>query len=205
MKLKKCKHCNEEIAKNAKTCPKCGAKLGMPGWLKVIIVLVIIFGCLAACVSGCANSVNDSIEDEKNSYKDINGKTSFGLNESFQNKHEKITMIKLNTNFKGYSEYVGPANGNKIIMTKFEVENISDESDELYVSSLSFNAYADGVAVNQFIYADDEYKDLSATVGKGKKTVGYILYEVPKDAKKITIEYKADIWTDGTSIEFVVQ
>ena len=29
MKTKKCKHCQEEIAKSAKRCPKCGGKLIM--------------------------------------------------------------------------------------------------------------------------------------------------------------------------------
>ena len=28
--MKTCKHCNEQIAKNAKRCPKCGGKLGLP-------------------------------------------------------------------------------------------------------------------------------------------------------------------------------
>lgn len=205
MKLKKCKHCNEEIAKNAKVCPKCGARFGLPGWAKIIIVLIIIFGCVVACVSGCTNSVNDAIDDTKNSYKDINGKTSFNLNETFQNKHEKITMTESNLNFKNYSEYLKPADGNKVIMVKFEVENISEDSDEAYVSSLNFNGYADGVAISQFYSGNDKYNDLSATIGKGKKSIGYIFYEVPKDAKNITIEYKADFWTDGTNIEFIVQ
>ena len=46
---------------------------------------------------------------------------------------------------------------------------------------------------------------LSATLGKGKKAIGYVLYEVPKNAQKITVEYNADFWTDGNAIEFVVQ
>jgi hypothetical protein len=205
MKTKKCKYCQEEIAKNAKRCPKCGGKLGLPGWVKALIIVVIIFGCIIGCVNSCSNAVNDVVEDTKNSYTDINGKTSFNLNETFQNKYEKITMTEVNTNFTNYNEYLGPADGYKVVMVKFEVENINDEDDELYVSSLSFNAYADGVAVDQFWWSDDQYKDLSATVGKGKKTVGYIFYEVPKDTQKITVEYNADFWTDGNVIEFIVQ
>ncbi len=55
------------------------------------------------------------------------------------------------------------------------------------------------------MYGSGKYKDLSATIGKVKKTVGYILYEVPKNAEKITVEYNADFWTDGSTIEFIVQ
>lgn len=90
-------------------------------------------------------------------------------------------------------------------MIKFEVENIDQEKDELYVSSVNFSAYADGVSVDSAIVLNDKYNDLSATLGKGKKAVGYLAYEVPVDAKKITITYNADFWTDGNSIEFVVE
>lgn len=204
MKTKKCKHCQEEIAKSAKRCPKCGGKLGMPGWAKTLIIVVIIFVCIAGCVNGCANSVNDAVEDTKNSYKDINGKTSFKLNETFQNKYEKITMIEVNTNFTDYSKYSKPKDGSKVVMVKYEVENISDENDELYVSSLDFNAYADGVAVDSFYTGNDNYNNLTATVGKGKKTIGYVSYEVPVNAQKITVEYNANFWVDGNTIEFVV-
>ena len=114
-------------------------------------------------------------------------------------------MTEINTNVTEYNEYLGPKNGNKIIALKFEVENISEDNDEIYVSSLSFNAYADGVAVDSYLYAGDQYNDLSATLGKGKKAIGYVLYEVPTNAQKITVEYNADFWSDGTVIEFIVQ
>ena len=39
---KVCKHCKEQIAKGAKRCPKCGGKLGMPGWAKALIIVVQI-------------------------------------------------------------------------------------------------------------------------------------------------------------------
>lgn len=42
----KCATCNEEIAKNAKVCPKCGAKVKKPfykkAWFWIIIVLVLM-------------------------------------------------------------------------------------------------------------------------------------------------------------------
>ena len=201
MKTKKCKYCQEQIAKNAKRCPKCGGKLGMSSGMRILLgVIIIIIGVVA-----CANSFSDAVEDTKNSFKDINGTTSFKVNETFQNKYEKITMTEVNPNVTDYNEYLGPKDGNKIIALKFEVENISDNNDELYVSSYSFNAYADGVAADSYMYATDKYNDLSATVGKGKKAVGYVLYEVPANAQKITVEYNANFWTDGTVIEFVVQ
>ena len=164
-----CKHCKVVINKKAKRCPYCGGKQGLPGFVKFLIVLVV----LIALVASCSNSIEKTVEENKNSYKDINGKTSFNLNETFQNKYEKVTMLETNTNFTDYSEYLAPTEGYKYIMTKFEVENINNENDELYVSSVSFNAYADGVAMDQTLVFSDKYNDLSATVGKDKKTIGY--------------------------------
>lgn len=47
IKTKQCKKCKEQINKNAKVCPHCRAKQGLPIWLIIIIVIVgfgIIFG-----------------------------------------------------------------------------------------------------------------------------------------------------------------
>ena len=86
MNTKKCKFCSEEIAKNAKRCPKCGGKLGMPGWIKFLIVLGIIFFCIVGCVGSCTKGVSDAVNETKNDFNDKNGKTSFKLNETFENK-----------------------------------------------------------------------------------------------------------------------
>lgn len=204
-KLVKCKHCEAEIAKGVKKCPKCGGKLGLPTFVKFIIVVIIIFGMTIGCVSGCVNSVDESIKETSDSYKDINGKTSFKVNETFQNAYTKITMTEVNTNFTDYSEYLDPPAGKKYVMAKFEIENIDEESDEQYVSTLDFNAFADGVAVDEAYVGNDQYDDFSATLGKGKKAIGYVFYEVPVNAKEITIEYSASFWTEGNNIEFIVQ
>lgn len=209
MNLKKCSHCGEQVAKNATVCPKCGGKFGIPGWAKALIIVGIVLFMLGGCVVGCTGllgaAVSEAADETKNSYNDINGKTSFKVNEAFQSKYEKITMTEVNTNFTDHSEYLKPASGNKYIMIKMEVENINEENDDLYVSSFEFNAFADGVAVESAYVGNDNYKDLSATLGKGKKTIGYLFYEVPTNAKKITVEYNANFWVDGTAIEFIVQ
>ena len=205
MKYKICRCCNEKIANNAKQCPKCGAKYGIPTVVKILIIIGIIFVLMVACTAGCSGILNEAVEETKNSYNDVNGKTSFKINESFQNKYEKITMLEVNTNFTDYSEFLSPDDGYKVVMVKFEVENISKENDELYVSRLDFNAYADKTAIDDFYGANDGYNDLSATVGKGNKAVGYVFYEVPVNAQEITIEYNPNFWVDGNTIKFIVQ
>ena len=202
MKTKKCKYCQEEIAKNVKTCPKCGGKFGLPTFVKFLIVILIIIVCIVGCVSSCSKSVSDSIDETTNSYKDKNGKTSFKLNETFENSHIRLTMTEANVDFKGYSEYATVKPGYKVLAAKFEVENIGN--DEEYVSYLDFDAYADETAIEDFYYADDKYPQIASTISKGKKASGYVFYEVPKDASKITIEYKPSAW-ENVQIEFVVK
>ena len=208
METKICRHCKQEIDKRAKRCPKCGGNLGLPGFVKALIIIIIVLcwivGCVSSCTKSVGDAVNDSLNETKDAYKDINGKTSFKINESFQNKYEKITMTEVSTNFTDYSIYSKPADGKKYIMVKFEVENINEDKDELYVSSYDFHAYADGESCSTAYVGNDKYDSLSATVGKGKKTTGYIFYEVPQNAEKITIEYNANFWSDGTVIEFTL-
>ena len=170
------------------------------------LVLGILSMILATTINkGTVKVIDDAVKDAKNAYVDINGKTSFKVNESFQNKYEKITVTEVNTDFKDYNSYFGPDAGNKVVMLKVEVENVNEGNDELYVSSLEFSAYADGVAAETFYVTTDGYNDLSATVGKGKKTIGYLFYEVPVSAQKITVEYNANFWVDGNTVEFIVQ
>lgn len=205
MDTKECKYCKEQIAKDAKRCPKCGGKFGMPVWAKIIIILVIIFVCLVGCVGGCVGIFSSAVKETNDGYKDTNTKKAFKVNEQFENKEERIIMTEVNTNFTDYSRYSEPAAGYKYVMVKFEVENINPENDELYVSSLSFNADADGIAVDTAYVGNDQYKDLSATLGSGKKAIGYLFYEVPENAQKITITYNPNFWVDGNAIEFIVQ
>ena len=61
--------------------------------------------------------------------------------------------------------------------------------------------YADDVAAEQYYYADDQ---LSATISSGRKTNGYVYFEVPKDAQNIEVEYETDFWSGNKAI-FVVQ
>lgn len=204
MKTKKCKYCKEEIAKNAKRCPKCGGKLGMPGWIKVIIVLVVVFICIIGCMSSFSDAVDEAVKETEDSYKDKNGKTQFKINETFENHYTKVTMLEVIDGWAKYDEWSKPATGNKIIAVKFEVENIGDD-DEEYISSYDFNMTADKVDCEEYIWSGNDYKSITATIGKGKKTIGWVFYEVPTNANNLVIDYNPSFWVDGTSIEFIVK
>lgn len=60
--MKKCKHCNEQIEKDAKVCPKCGGKLGKPIW-PIILIAVIAVVLIAVIVGVCVAVLSKPKED----------------------------------------------------------------------------------------------------------------------------------------------
>ncbi len=102
------------------------------------------------------------------------------------------------------SELNRPRDGHEFILVNMTIENISDE--EINVSSmLSFDAYVDDVALNEDLMAQVEAgKTMNGTIAPGKKLVGTLGYEVPKDWEQIEIHFEPDIW-DGTVIKWIIE
>lgn len=61
--MRKCKHCQSEIANKAKVCPQCGKRQGMPIWLIVIIVIACIV--VIDSIAGGGSSSDDSKDNRK--------------------------------------------------------------------------------------------------------------------------------------------
>lgn len=85
-----------------------------------------------------------------------------------------------------------PADGYRYITCEFEFENVGS-SDE-FVSSASFDCYADGQNC-KFAYVRED--SLSATLSAGRKTKGTVTFEVPVDATVIEVEYLSNYWTSN--------
>ena len=182
--MKICKHCKEKIAKKAKKCPKCGGKLGMPGWAKALIIIVIVIACIIGCVNSCSNAVDEAF----GGYDDQHGKTSFTVGETFESKYLKIKFNSSNLNFTNYNEFSEVKKGNKVVQFKFTAENIGEESQTFDYTD--FNCYADDEVMQQFYGVDDSGFESGGTVSSGKKVNVPIYCEVPKNADKISVEFK---------------
>ncbi|MBR6825511.1 MAG: DUF4352 domain-containing protein, partial [Oscillospiraceae bacterium] len=109
-----------------------------------------------------------------------------------------VESSKLKITYLSCEEYVSdnmfivPAEGYHFISCEFEFENVGT-SDE-YISSLSFDCYADGLSCNGTYIRDD---DLSATLSAGRKTKGTVTFEVPLNATVIEVEYLSNYWTSN--------
>ena len=114
----------------------------------------------------------------------------FKVGDTVETEDLRITFLKAEPYTEEYDE---PAKGHEFYKFEFEFVNISD-SDQ-YVSSMDFNCYADGYDMESAYSSKD--KDLDATLSAGKKTKGVVCFEIPKDAKNISLEYETDFWDES--------
>ena len=199
-KLKKCKTCGEEIAKNAKTCPNCGAKNKKSNLLLIgIIALVVII--IAAAAGGSDEPVKvDNPSD--NTTNKTETPSSFKVGETANLKDVLVSLVNV-TESNG-SSFNTPQDGYVFVLCEFTIENNSTK--ELTVSSLlSFEAYCDDYATSMSISALMEKGDkeqLDGKVAPGKKFNGIIGYELPTDWKELEIKFTPDVWF-GKDITFI--
>ena len=191
---KKCKHCFEDINAAATRCPKCGGSQGIPAYAIVLIIIGVLIligaGLIITLVAKTTiniqngeNNIQNKIAEQAKEYRDINGKTRFKINETFQNQYEKVTVKSINKDYKSSNELIKPKDGNKFIAIEIEMENINSNE---YSTGL-FNAYYNNVALDKDY--DFNLENFFSPNGRNKKSTGYLLYQAPKDANDITLEF----------------
>lgn len=204
MGMNKCKECGEEVSKDAKACPKCGKDQRNffkkhPIWcvVGIIIILGMVIGANGS--SEQKNTLSDGEESIQSNSETIQ-KTEYNVGETYEDEYIAIKYVSKNENFTKYSKYADIKKGYKVIQATFEFENVGT-TDE-YIYSGAFNCYADGYDCETFYSVEDS--SFSATLSSRKKTKGNVYFEVPKDAKEITIEYEVNAWT-SEKVVFVVK
>ena len=213
-KLKTCKHCGAEIAATAKTCPQCGGKNKAPiykrPWFVVLVVLIII-GIIAGGSGSKKNqdthkvgevtnntssqeTTNNTSEDEPT----VEKKTSYVVGDILQDGDIKIVYIA-SGNYVEDNQFLQPGENNQYVFLKFAF--INEGKTDKSVSFYNFDAYADGYACDMH-YSSDEA--LSATLSAGRATSGTIVFEVPKNAQDIEVEYSPNAFS-SKKVKFVFE
>ena len=207
-KTKVCKYCKEEIDAKAKVCPHCRKKQG--GKVKWIIIAIIVLAILGSAMGGndedsdntSSNTTSTTAAKKETSEKSTAKKekkatteqkdSTIKVGDSFECGNLKITVNSLEEDCDGNSIYT-PGDGNEYIKTNFTFENIGKSGDS-YVSIYDFQCYADNTACDQIYLGDNTFVNTNLSTGKNVSFDTY--YEIPKDAKKVTLEYDASVWTD---------
>ena len=206
---KVCKYCQSEIPKKAKICLNCHKKQGGKGkWIVIVVVVLLVI--LAAAGSGEDKDTpakktgtvtqdttgNESRQDDAgNKEKD----KSFKVGDVVETQDMKISFLSAGE-YVSDNQFSQPKKGYVFYRMEFEFENIS-HSNQTISSMLSWYCYADGYAVEQSYFEDDQ---LDVTLSPGKKAKGAVYFEVPEDAKEVTLEYETDFWTED-KVEFIVK
>lgn len=179
-----------------------------------LIVLLVILVILIVAIASCASCMNSMGSGEKNQVVDASGqnkteekkdaktdqKKELKEGDSFEENGLKITLKKADTNFTDYDDDYGydtPKKGMKYVMASFKFENTGDS--DRYVSIYDFECYADDANCEQ-VYSLDDSDFGSTDLSAGRKVSFKVYYMVPKNAKKIELEYETDFWTDEKAV-----
>lgn len=223
-----CTNCGKELDENAAMCLNCGKlvggssngnttnnngekkkKKGLPTWAIVLIVVgcVILIPVILLVIVGIIGY--NAIKEEGGSIQDyINDSiTQTGtIGDTLKTEDFRIVL----TDALMYSSIEGdyftdtPAEGKEFLVFFFDVENISDENE--YVSSYNFSGYVDGYSVSSkyLLNPINEVKELSVDLAPGKKTTGFVAFEVNTTWKNFEIHFKDSSYDDDKLVYKVI-
>lgn len=169
--------------------------------LEVLLVFCIAFST-AACTGDSTQPQKESgdtnVSDNTMS-KDAN--EVFGLNDTAVFKNLKVTATKLEES--NGSDFFDAESGKVFVGVNFEIENVSDETQNIS-SLLLFDAYADDVKCDYSMSANIVFGDgtLDGELSPGKKLIGWYAVEVPENWQQIELEVKSS-WLSGSKARFV--
>lgn len=170
------------------------------------LVTVMLAICIAVSFTACNLSDNSPEKEINNNSatEDVSQKSedkSFGLNDTAAFENLKVTATKLEVS--NGKDFFRAENGKVFVGINFEIENISEENQNIS-SLLLFDAYADDIKCEYSLTANAAFGDgtLDGEISPGKKLVGWYAVEVPQEWNQLELEVKSD-WFSDSKAKFV--
>ena len=161
--------------------------------------------CVAICYCFSACTVEDAPQKETNnvSSTEEKGDETFGLNESAV--FEKLKFVATEIKETQGTNFFVPEEGNVFVGVKFEIENISQETQTVS-TLLLFDGYVDYVKCDYSFSAACAFDEgtLDGELAAGKKLVGWYALEVPANWQEIELNIQ-DTWLSNNSAKFLFQ
>lgn len=202
--MKPCKICNKEVAKSAKTCPHCGAKLrmgffkkaflGIVGFIVIVIIIAVASnsegdkatsgapatGSKSTAAPAKTFKIGDDVASGNITYK-INGvKTAskLGKSDAFSKKTEgQFIIIDISV-----------LNNDKDSRTiDTNLFKLKDAAGKEYSADAMADMYANEGGTTFFL----------AKVNPGLTKTGFIVFETPKDIKGLILECSSGLGFSG--------
>ncbi len=184
------------VIKSKKKEPKGLAIAGIVLSTIALVVCILVTFLLVNVYTAVSDNISDYIDNTESQITEKSAK----IGESTTLNDVTVTLVAVDDDFKDYYSFASVDDDCKILKADFEFENVGDYTE--YVSYSDFDCYADKFSCDTFSSVEDGY--FYASIAKGKKAKGSVYFEIPKDAKKIEIEYDGGSY-DGSKITFVVE
>ena len=167
-------------------------------WLIIVIVAFIVIGSAFGGDSDtqATDGNTQTVTDSGNTENDTDIPSVIEAGTSVTADGLEISYISCNADYTDYSEYVPPADGNKIIRAEFEFKNVSDTDCSLS----NFDCYADGAKCEIYYGADDYASPTLETISPNRTFKAIVYFEVPENAKNIEMEMETSFWSDDKII-----
>ena len=169
-KLTKCTVCNADVAKGAKSCPACGAKIKKPfykkWWVWALAVVVVI-----AIASSSGGSGDVTVQNEQGQTEKTQTEKVVNIGDVITTEDFEICIKSVETRTKVGSQYLNtaPSEGGIYVVVNWEYKNITDKPISSFSCPNIKISDSNGVKYDS---------DLSAT--------SYYAMEVDLDAKTLS-------------------
>jgi hypothetical protein len=205
-KMKPCKTCSKEVAKSAKSCPHCGAKLRMgffPKFLLWVVGIIVVIVIIANMGGKKADTTTAGVQSGK-----VETKASAApavLSKEGVSSDVKIVVDSFETKDQvGDNEFTkAKAQG---IFKVLKVTVTNNQKDAITLDSNSFKLIDD--QKREFTSSSDtmmafEESFFLKKVNPGLSVSGFIAFDVPKDAKGFVLQARGGM--TGKSITLKVE
>lgn len=213
--VKKCKNCNKENEKSAKTCAGCGAKQKNTGKTIAIVAAIVVVLTIAVSSNGnkkdkidnsgaasvsasSAPTAGDDPSSQSSSSSSSSSEESVKVGGSYEGNGLKFTVNAADTAFVVPDDTYGMYkldSGLHYVKVDFTFENTGSSGDK-YVSIYDFKCYADDSACEQKFVNSVTGDFMNTQLSPGRNKSFSTLYAVPDGAKKIELEYTSNVWTN---------
>ena len=212
--VKKCKNCNKENEKSAKTCAGCGAKQKNTGKTIAIVAAIVVVLTIAVSSNGnkkdkidnsgaasaSASSAPTAGDDpsSQSSSSSSSSEESVKVGGSYEGNGLKFTVNAADTAFVVPDDTYGMYkldSGLHYVKVDFTFENTGSSGDK-YVSIYDFKCYADDSACEQKFVNSVTGDFMNTQISQGRNKSFSTLYAVSDGAKKIELEYTSNVWTN---------
>ena len=152
----------------------------------LLMILLMVFS-----ITACTDTLEKEEYQSDSTIEEGDKEEVFGIKETAVFDNLKITALEVKES-KG-TDFFNPESGNVFVGINFEIENISDEEENIS-SLLMFDAYANDIKCDYSISAACAFDEgtLDGSVLPGKKLVGWYALEVPENWTDIELAVKSD-------------